>query len=246
LQKVYRSHPTIVALSSLLFYDNKLQFCNPPDFDMSLCGWEGLKNQNNFPLQFFGVSGEDKHIQESGSFYNLQEVEKVVELVISLMKSKNVKVNPQYIGIITPYKEQVKQIRHALRKKKLPEIHVGNVDNFQGQEEKIIIVSTVRSDKYWLKFDKENGLGLVNSPKKINVCLTRAKSMLLVVGNPITLMQDSIWNIFINFCYKNSAYEGIKIDNLIIEDFPDIPYASTWTSLGQRSDDFDEQDQYYY
>lgn len=38
--------------------------------------------------------------------------------------------------------------------------------------------------------------------------LTRAKSLLIIVGNPETLQKDALWRKFINFCSQNNAFAG--------------------------------------
>ena len=38
--------------------------------------------------------------------------------------------------------------------------------------------------------------------------LTRAKSKLIIVGNPETLLKDQMWRKFINYCDKNDAFVG--------------------------------------
>lgn len=38
--------------------------------------------------------------------------------------------------------------------------------------------------------------------------LTRAKSLLIIVGNPETLQKDKLWKQFINFCSQNNALAG--------------------------------------
>ena len=55
---------------------------------------------------------------------------------------------PKEIGIISPYRRQVQKIRMLLEKKKIKDskdITVGSTEEFQGQERRIIIISTVRS-----------------------------------------------------------------------------------------------------
>lgn len=42
----------------------------------------------------------------------------------------------------------------------------------------------------------------------MNVVLTRAKCLLIIVGNPETLQKDQNWNSFIHFCKDNNACVG--------------------------------------
>lgn len=67
---------------------------------------------------------------------------------------------------------------------------INTVDSFQGQEKDIIIVSTARSNE-------KKSLGFLTDERRINVTLTRAKSLLIVVGNGNTLGSNEIWNDFL-------------------------------------------------
>uniref|UniRef100_A0A4W3JGP6 RNA helicase n=1 Tax=Callorhinchus milii TaxID=7868 RepID=A0A4W3JGP6_CALMI len=85
---------------------------------------------------------------------------------------------------------------------------VGSVEEFQGQERKVILISTVRSSSEYLHVDQEFCLGFLKNPKRFNVALTRAKSLLIVVGNPRILNKDSNWNKFLSFCVNKCGYTG--------------------------------------
>lgn len=120
-----------------------------------------------------------------------------------------------YLGVIAPYRKQVQQIRISLRNNSLSSIRVGTIEDYQGQEEKIIIISTVRNswkgkDK---DFDSKNDLGILFNRKRFNVAISRAKALLIVVGNPNALSLDPYWKYFIEYCIRNNAYSGCLITN---------------------------------
>ena len=89
-----------------------------------------------------------------------------------------------------------------------------NVQNvgFQGQERKVIIVSTVRSKADTTGSDALRDLGFLTNPKRFNVALTRAQALLIVVGNPKLLSFDDNWKVFIDYVVNNGGYRGIALD----------------------------------
>merc|ERR1711994_572587 len=103
---------------------------------------------------------------------------------------KSNKIQAKEIGVITPYRRQVQKIRQKLRKdEKTKEVMVGSTEEFQGQERRVIIVSTVRSSPEYVYTDNQYKLGFLKNPKRFNVAITRAKALLIVVGNPHILSQ---------------------------------------------------------
>jgi len=181
----------------------------------NLSHWEELPNQDDFPILFYGVESKDMRDGESVSFYNPLECIQICNLIDKLVSSKKSYASIHDIAVIAPYKDQVQKIRTMLRTKNLGSIRVGTVEDHQCQEENIIFISTVRSEQRWLAFDKKHSLGFINNPKAFNEALTRAKSMLVVVGNPFVLIQDPLWKAFLIYCVKNNGYKGVSIDNVL-------------------------------
>ncbi|KAK3103257.1 hypothetical protein FSP39_017883 [Pinctada imbricata] len=209
LLRNYRSHPVILEHPNKMFYENELIPCANEVMRTSLCDWEKLPRKN-FPVIFHGVIGQDMREDRSPSFFNVEEATTVFNYVSSLLKEKKtgVRLKQQDIGIISPYRKQVQKIQTLLRQQKWDKIQVGSVEEFQGQERLVIIVSTVRSNPDYLSEDLTFKLGFLKNPKRFNVTLTRAKALLIVVGNPDTLSQDPHWKGFIDFCCQNKAYVG--------------------------------------
>ena len=115
-----------------------------------MLNWVNLPNPK-IPLVFHGVVGDDQREAKSPSYFNPEECAMVVSYVQDLLeqhKGTGKKILPKEIGIISPYRRQVQKIRMLLEKKKIKDskdITVGSTEEFQGQERRIIIISTVRS-----------------------------------------------------------------------------------------------------
>eukprot|EP00040_Diaphanoeca_grandis_P035093 m.219666 g.219666 ORF g.219666 m.219666 type:complete len:1197 (-) comp33300_c1_seq1:100-3690(-) len=212
----YRSHPDILELPNRLFYNNELIVSADESSRNELCKWEHLVTQG-VPLIFNGVIGKDEREESSPSWFNPHEVTKVVGYVRDLLETrKNGVIRPKDIGIIAPYAKQVQKIKFALRimgrinGQEPTEIMVGSTEQFQGQERKVIIISTVRSSKEFVEFDEKHALGFLTNPKRFNVAITRAKALLIVIGNPHVLSVDSNWKDLIMMCKSKKAYTGVE------------------------------------
>ena len=81
-----------------------------------------------------------------------------------------------------------------LKKPKMSAIKVGSVEEFQGQERTVIIITTVRSDPESHAFERKFNLGFLGNPKRFNVAVTRAKALLIVIGNPTLLSTEPCWH----------------------------------------------------
>lgn len=103
---------------------------------------------------------------------------------------------------------QVHQIRELLMELDMKMPKIGSVEEFQGQERQIIILSTVRSTSDYVSDDVRHALGFVASPRRLNVAITRARALLIILGNPKLLSQDIYWRSVLTYCIKNDSYTG--------------------------------------
>jgi len=147
------------------------------------------------------------------SRYNLGEINVVEKLLMLLNESETYhdyqrnwsRPEDKQIGLITFYGAQLFRLFN-LRKKfpKLP-MRISTVDRFQGMERNIIIVSTVRSnliassdDQMQEQCDPQDSLGFAEFPNRLNVALSRAKRLLIIVGNSSHFSKENIYLNVIN------------------------------------------------
>jgi hypothetical protein len=103
-----------------------------------------------------------------------------------------------------------------------------SIDNYQGEEADIVIVSLTRSNV--------NGdIGFLQAPERLNVLLSRARNCLIMFGNMETYMHSKkgaeTWNPFFKLMKAHShIYDGLPVK---CERHPDR------RSLLEEPDDFD-------
>ncbi|MBZ7995422.1 AAA family ATPase [Campylobacter canadensis] len=125
------------------------------------------------------------------------------------------KNNNLSIGIITPYKDQKYYLDNYLKdivqkyKQDDIQIDIGTVDSFQGSDRDIIFYDCVRAGG-----GKKSKIDFIADEKRLNVSLSRAKKLLLIVGDIDFLYKSCTNNGFnpfkeiIEYIYKNkSEYE---------------------------------------
>ncbi|XP_048951726.1 helicase MOV-10 isoform X8 [Canis lupus dingo] len=219
LLRNYRSHPTILDIPNQLYYEGELQACADVVDRERFCHWEGLPRQG-FPIIFHGVMGKDEREGNSPSFFNPEEAATVTSYLKLLLapssKKGKARLSPRSVGVISPYRKQVEKIRHCITKldkelrglDDIKDLKVGSVEEFQGQERSVILISTVRSSQSFVQLDLDFNLGFLKNPKRFNVAVTRAKALLIVVGNPLLLGHDPDWKVFLEFCKENGGYTG--------------------------------------
>lgn len=195
----YRMHPEISRFPSLEFYKSKLSD-GPGMLEKNKRQWH--EDILTGPYRFFDVTSKHQQNVLTKSFFNATEARVAMELVQKLM---NIIPERQFrgrVGIISPYKEQIRTLRDMFAKKFgaqiFNEIDFNTVDGFQGQEKEIIIMSCVRAS--------ENGsVGFLSDIRRMNVALTRARTTLWILGNKSSLRRDRVWNKLISDSERRSC-----------------------------------------
>ncbi|QBM87298.1 senataxin [Metschnikowia aff. pulcherrima] len=195
----YRMHPEISRFPSAQFYNSRLSD-GAGMLEKNKRPWH---NQPPLaPYKFFDIVSRHQQNQQSKSFFNAAEARVALELVETLMRILPENEFKGRIGIISPYKEQIRTLRDTFQKKFgtliFNEIDFNTVDGFQGQEKEIIIMSCVRAS--------ENGsVGFLSDVRRMNVALTRARTTLWILGNKSSLRRDRVWNKLISDAESRSC-----------------------------------------
>jgi predicted RecB family nuclease len=196
LRDTWRLHPDVCDFISEQFYDSKLM----PQAE----NWHQRLNTkgslDGTGLRLIAV----EHFQNSSE--STEEVEKVVELVGSLLQNRSTwtdregvehELTLEDILIVAAYNAQVDLLR-----KSLPEARIGTVDKFQGQEAPVVIYSMAASSAE----DAPRGMNFLYSLNRLNVAISRARCVAVIVASPLlfnaqcrTPRQAELANAFCRF-----------------------------------------------
>lgn len=207
LLRSYRAHPSILEIYNRITYGGMLKCaCPRSSFDMSrssLCSVDRYGKRH--PVVFHHICGSEAREATSPSWSNPDEVE-VLRLYVQDLRE--IGVSAKDVGIITPYQLQCKRLRLMCRTEQFP-AQVGTTEQFQGCEKRIILLSTVRSrQENEVPQDLKFALGFVGHEKRSNVALSRARSMLVLVGNLRLLSADSHWHQLIRLASHKGYCTG--------------------------------------
>jgi AAA domain len=103
------------------------------------------------------------------------------------MLAKDGFIDEEVIGEGQQAKSQLKSEKRPLERKKLSDLlRIATVDNFQGEEAKIVIISLVRSNE-------GKKVGFLRTTNRINVLLSRAQHGVYLFGNTDTYSNIPMW-----------------------------------------------------
>ena len=127
---------------------------------------------------------ESEHGKET-SKENKIEAEFIVKLCVYLVSSGN---DAKDITILTVYAAQAQIIKNRLRdfSTEISTVQVAVLDAFQGEENKIVLLSLVRSNT-------KKDIGFLSSDNRISVILSRAKYGFYIIGNMDCLAKNKTW-----------------------------------------------------
>ncbi|CAG8608981.1 16037_t:CDS:2 [Funneliformis mosseae] len=199
LRMNYRSHPKILSFPSAKFYNNDLI----PSADKQIThnlGNFSLLPTKDYPIMFWNVEGKEDREGQSLSYFNAREAGYVLEVVVKLQKQN---VKPKEIGIVTPYVKQVEKIKKLFIKRNISGVDIGTVEKFQGQERRVIIISTVRT----------KNVEFLGEPRRFCVAVTRAQALLVVIGDEKALFKKELWKQWLKEVKENGGFSNKVLPN---------------------------------
>ena len=198
----YRMHPIMREFPSARFYDNRLEDGCTPEQRPPPAGF--LWPDWDRPMAFVPVAGVEETDEEGKSRSNRDEAALVLTIVNDLLMAGD--VEPEDIGVVTPYNGQVRALTNLFdqaggREPGQPYagLEIKSVDGYQGREKEIIVFSTVRAND-------EGEVGFLADYRRLNVAITRAKRGLVILGHPATLRHDPTWRSYLDWVEESQLY----------------------------------------
>jgi uncharacterized protein len=176
LDNTWRLHPDICGFVSAAVYEGRLRSHRRTASQRIKTNGELISKEAG--IVFIPVEHEGN---SQGSEEEASMIEQIVDELVGCRvwdaeDSKSRKLTMDDILLVAPFNMQVR----LLKKRLGPEIHVGSVDKFQGQEAHVVIVSMCSSTLE----DSPRGAEFLLEPNRLNVAISRAKSLAIIVGNP--------------------------------------------------------------
>ncbi|KAK9470014.1 SEN1 N terminal-domain-containing protein [Dipodascopsis tothii] len=184
----YRMHPEISRFPSLEFYKGKLI---DGDGMAARTAREWHASELFTPYRVFDVRSREEQSAATKSYYNRTEALVALAIYEKLTRTYADIDFDGKIGVVTPYKQQLNELKNVFRRKFgqpiFQVVDFNTIDGFQGQEKDIIIISCVRAA------GGGRGVGFLSDVRRMNVGLTRAKSSMWILGHVESLVVDPVW-----------------------------------------------------
>jgi len=199
LNTSYRLNKSLMKIPNTLFYNNLLQSATTTQEDYTRYqGNHHAEILNSEPHKLilhnvFDANGRSPH-----------EAKLVADLVSDLLQNG---VNIKDIGIMSPFRAQVREIKKEVKKvlprtisKPFDTLLVDTVDGMQGQERDYIIYSFANSHP----LESMRRLDFFYSPNRLNVAITRAIKKCFVISN------YKVFDIIDDELKNHEEYHAIK------------------------------------
>lgn len=211
-----RMHQDIMDFPNRYFYDGALKilplslpahlkqlqqlpYSGPPDND-------ALEEQlTSSRILFLPTPPDENSPTQKTNAHEALLIAELVEAFQRIYARHGQQLTHQSIGIITPYRAQIAQIRSVLEARQAPLelLTIDTVERYQGGARDIILISLCTNSLSQLA--SLSSLSDEGVDRKLNVALTRAREHIVAVGNPELLKQSEIYRELIHFCAEKTV-----------------------------------------
>ncbi|KAF5199539.1 Helicase sen1 [Thalictrum thalictroides] len=208
----YRMHPSISLFPNTEFYGKQISDAHNVKDE----SYRKFLLQGNMYgcYSFINIPYGKDEFDDRHSQRNMAEVYVASEIVEKLYRASVESGQMVSVGVISPYKAQVFALQQKLGDRYVTHsgnfsVSVRSVDGFQGGEEDVIIISTVRSNG-------NGSVGFLSNRQRTNVALTRARYCLWILGNGLTLRNsNSVWKKLVLDAQNRGCYFNVDEDETL-------------------------------
>ena len=176
LAKTWRMRPEICSFISNAVYDGRLEHELCTETRSIYLTRESKYLQRSIGLAYVPVGHE-------GNTYESEEEVTAIKRIVNDLLGQTLEqaghvsrpISPEDILIVAPFNLQVRKLKAAL-----PEIRVGTVDKFQGQQAPVVIFSMTASDGN----ASPRGMEFLFDKNRLNVAISRAQILAVLVASP--------------------------------------------------------------
>ena len=224
LDEHFRSLPPIINFSNREFYGNRIR----------------VMRQNNPNDKILEIVHVPDGKVDYDATRNLPEIEALVKRVHEIIvdNERENPDNPITIGIISPFRAQVEQLKISLSKvisdymMEKHKIEIGTAHTFQGDERDIILISWAFANNSF-----PQSLTFLQKPNLFNVAVTRAKNkMINFVSKDFTDLPDGLFRSYLSYIKEyDEKHEKIinkKLDENTYKNSFEREVAETLRDLG--------------
>ncbi|HMQ48739.1 MAG TPA: AAA domain-containing protein [Saprospiraceae bacterium] len=209
-----RMHEQIMAFPSQHFYESTLKILpksvpahmhqlreaifSSSEYDIPLMQLLAKKR-----LVFLPTAVDDLSLNQKTNRYEANLVADLIDAFNGLYQNSGKTMNKKSLGIITPYRAQIAQIKAVLEDRQLysEQLTIDTVERYQGGARDIIILSLCTNTLGQL--ESLSSLSDEGVDRKLNVALTRAREHIVILGNRDLLGKKAIYQELIRFAEED-------------------------------------------
>lgn len=199
LRVQYRMHADIMAFPSQRTYGGQLAaapaVAGHTLADLGVAG-DALRPGAFVFLDTAGKGWQEERDADDASTRNPGQAARVAAELRRLLGRG---VDAAQVAVIATYRAQVRELRALLADELARGLEVATVDGFQGREKEVVIVDLVRSNDI-------GDIGFLRDTRRMNVAITRARRLLLVVGDSATVGSHPYYADFLAHAEQSGAW----------------------------------------